>query len=155
METPFRFGLERVREIRAHDEEQAKEQFAASLSQRLRGEAMLRAAEDQLQSAQRVGGSGLAVTFDGPVSGDSLVARQAWVERLQRSRDDAAVRLQGLDIELERSRASLTDASRRREVLDQLKSRHREKHVRECERRESNAIDEMALNVHNRRRSAA
>jgi flagellar FliJ protein len=152
METPFRFGLERVREIRAHDEEQAKEQFAASLSQRLRGEAMLRAAEDQLRGAQR---PVVPTSFDGPVSGDSLVARQAWVERLQRTRDDAAVRLQGLDVELERSRESLTDASRRREVLDQLKSRHREKHVRECERRESNAIDEMALNVHNRRRSAA
>ena len=152
METPFRFGLERVREIRAHDEEQAKEQFAASLSQRLRGEAMLRAAEDELRDAQR---PVVPASFDTPVSGDTLVARQAWVERLQRTRDDAAVRLQGLNVELERSRESLTDASRRREVLDQLKSRHREKHVRECERRESNAIDEMALNVHNRRRSAA
>jgi flagellar protein FliJ len=152
METPFRFGLERVREIRAHDEEQAKEQFAASLSQRVRGEAMLRAAEDQLREAQR---PVVPASFDAPVSGDALVARQAWVERLQRTRDDAAVRLQGFTVELERSRESLTDASRRREVLDQLKSRHREKHVRECERRESNAIDEMALNVHNRRRSAA
>jgi flagellar protein FliJ len=155
METPFRFGLERVREIRAHDEEQAKEQFADSLSQRVRGEAMLRAAEDRLREAQRSDGTGLAGAFGGPISGDALVARQAWVERLERTRDDAAVRLQGLDMALARSRESLTDASRRREVLDQLKRRHREKHVRECERRESNAIDEMALNVHNRRRSAA
>ena len=152
METPFRFGLERVREIRAHDEEQAKEQFADSLSQRVRGEAMLRAAEERLRDAQR---PVVPASFGGPISGDALVARQAWVERLERTRDDAAVRLQGLDMALARSRESLTDASRRREVLDQLKSRHREKHVRECERRESNAIDEMALNVHNRRRSAA
>jgi flagellar FliJ protein len=152
METPFRFGLERVREIRAHDEEQAKEQFADSLSQRVRGEAMLRAAEERLRDAQR---PVLPASFGDPISGDALVARQAWVERLERTRDDAAVRLQGLDMALARSRESLTDASRRREVLDQLKSRHREKHVRECERRESNAIDEMALNVHNRRRSAA
>jgi flagellar protein FliJ len=149
METPFRFGLERVREIRAHDEEQAKEQFAASLSQRVRGEALLRAAEDQLRHAQR---PVVPTSFDGAVTGTSLVAHQAWVERLQRTRDDAAVRLQGLQVELERSRESLTDASRRREVLDQLKSRHREQHRRVCEQRESAALDEMALNVHARRR---
>jgi flagellar FliJ protein len=149
METPFRFGLERVREIRAHDEEQAKEQFANSLSQRVRGEAMLRAAEATLADAQR---PVVPISFDGPVTGDALVARQAWVERLERTRDDAAVTLQGLDAELQRSRTSLTDASRNREVLDQLKRRHREKHQRECERRESAALDEMALNVHVRRR---
>lgn len=149
METPFRFGLERMREIRAHDEEQAKEQFAASLSQRLRGEALLRAAEDQLRDARR---PVVPASFDVPVSGTSLVARQAWVERLERTRDDAALHLQGLDLELERSRASLTDAARRREVLDQLKSRHREQHRRACEQRENAALDEMALNVHARRR---
>jgi flagellar protein FliJ len=152
METPFRFGLERVREIRAHDEEQAKEQFAASLTQRVRGEAMLRAAEDRLRDAQR---PVVPASFDGPVTGSALVAHQAWVERLERTRDDAAVRLEGLQVELERSRESLTDASRRREVLDQLKSRHREAHRRESDRRETAALDEMAINIHTRRRSAA
>jgi flagellar FliJ protein len=148
METPFRFGLERVREIRAHDEEQAKERFAASLSQRLRGEAVLRAAEERLREAQR---PVVRSSFDGPVSGSSLVARQAWVERLQRTREDAALRLRGLDAELQRSRESLTDASRRREVLDQLKERQRDAHRRASARRESAALDEMALAVHARR----
>jgi flagellar FliJ protein len=153
METPFRFGLERVREIRAHDEDQAKEQFAATLSQRMRGEAMLRAAEDLLAAARR---PVLPESFDGPVTGDALVARQAWVERLERSRDDAAGQLRSLEIELQRSRDSLTDASRRREVLDQLKSRHRAAHRQASDRRENAALDEMALNVHARgRRSAA
>jgi flagellar FliJ protein len=151
METPFRFGLERVREIRAHDEDQAKEQFAASLNQRLRGEALLRAAEESLREAQR---PVVPTSFDAPVSGDELVARQAWVDRLRRSREDAALRLQGLDAELQRSRESLTDASRRREVLDQLKARQRDAHRRASERRESNALDEMALAVHARRRAS-
>ena len=151
METPFRFGLERVREIRAHDEEQAKEQFAATLNQRLRGEAVLRAAEERLHEAQR---PVLPESSGGPISGGSLVARQAWVERLQRSREDAALRLRGLEAELERKRASLTDASRRREVLDKLKDRQRDAHRQACERRESIALDEMALSVHVRRRAA-
>jgi flagellar FliJ protein len=148
MQTPFRFGLERVREIRAHDEEQAKEQFAATLNQRVRGEALLRAAEERLCEAQR------PAAPESPVSGSALVARQAWVERLERSREDAALKLQHLDVELEHKRASMTDASRRREVLDKLKDRQRDAHRQDCERRESAALDEMALTVHARRRPA-
>lgn len=151
METPFRFGLERVREIRAHDEDQAKEQFANSLSQRVRGEAMLRAAEATLADAQR---PVVPISFDGPVTGDALVARQAWVERLERTRADAEVRLRGLDAELEASRAGLTDASRKREVLDKLEQRQRAAHVADAQRREGAALDEMALGMHRRRLAA-
>ena len=42
----FKFGLERVRELRAHDEDRAKEAFAASLNERLKGAALLAAADD-------------------------------------------------------------------------------------------------------------
>jgi flagellar FliJ protein len=153
MSTPFRFGLQRVRDIRAHDEEQAKERFAHSLSQRLRGEAMLRAAEDQLRSAQDERPADVSAVGE-PVTGAALVSRQAWVDRLKRLRDDAAVQLRGLDGELQASRDSLTHASRRREVLDQLEARQREAHRRDAERREGAELDEMALRVHARGRAA-
>lgn len=145
----FTFGLQRVRDIRAHDEDQAKEQFAASLSQRVRAEAMLRAAEERLQEARTDAG-----TIAGPLTGSALVSRQAWVERLQRSRDEAAVEVTARDAALQRSRASLTDASRAREVLDQLKARQREAHRLEAARREGAELDEMALQVHARRTAA-
>jgi flagellar FliJ protein len=151
METPFRFGLERVRDLRVHDEERAKEQFAASLSQRLRGEALLRAAEERLRGA-RAGGIGRVGTGSAmPLSGADLVSRQAWVERLEHTKADAEVRLRGLDAELEQRRAGLTDASRRREVLDKLEERQRDAHRRDAARRESALLDEMALGVHRRR----
>lgn len=154
MSSPFRFGLERVREIRVHDEEQAKEQFAASLSERVRGEALLRAAEARLEQARvEQAPSGLAGTGE-TLTGTALVARQAWVERLERSRLDAEQQLRGLDAQLARSRASLTDASRRREVLDKLKDRQRDAHRRDAERREGAELDEMALRVHGRRAAA-
>jgi flagellar FliJ protein len=147
METPFRFGLERVRDLRVHHEERAKEAFAASLSQRLRGQAMLHAAEQLLHDARSA-----APGVDGaPLTGASLVSRQAWVDRLQRSRDDAAARLTGLDAALQSSRSTLTDASRAREVLDQLKARQREAHRLETERRQGAELDEMALRAYARR----
>jgi flagellar FliJ protein len=150
MSAPFRFGLQRVREIRAHDEDQAKERFAASLNQRVRGEAALRAAEDRLIEATQ---DGLAPAF-GPLTGASLMSRQAWVERLERSRDDAVVRMSGYDADLARSRESLTDASRAREVLDKLEQRQREEHRRAATRVENAELDEMGLRAFSRQRAA-
>jgi flagellar export protein FliJ len=64
------------------------------------------------------------------------------------------VQRHGLDSELQASRDSLTHASQRREVLDQLEARQREVHRRDAERREGAELDEMALRVHGRRRAA-
>jgi flagellar protein FliJ len=151
MSAPFRFGLERVREIRAHDEDQAKERFAASLNARLRGEAVLRAAEARLQEAR----SDAVTPGLGPLTGASLVSRQAWVERLEQSRADAQLRMANYDAELQARRDELRRASQAREVLDQLKTRQREQHRLAAERVEAAQLDEMALQMHARRSAAA
>ncbi len=150
MSAPFRFGLERVREIRAHDEDQAKERFAASLSARVRGEAVLRAAEARLRDAH----SGVTSPALGPLSGATLVARQAWVERLEHDRADAQLRMRSYEAQLQARRAELAKASQAREVLDQLKERRREEHRLASERAEAADLDEMALQMHARRAAA-
>lgn len=149
MSAPFRFGLERVREIRVHDEDQAKERFAASLSARVRGEAVLRAAEERLRDAQ----TGVTAAM-GPLSGATLVARQAWVERMEHDRADAQLRMRTYESELATRRTELAKASQAREVLDQLKERRREEHRLEAERAEAERLDEMALQMHARRSAA-
>ncbi|WCB91374.1 hypothetical protein DSM104299_00045 [Baekduia alba] len=151
MSAPFRFGLQRVREIRAHDEDQAKERFAASLNARVRGEATLRAAEDRLREAQ----SGAVSPTLGPLTGASLVSRQAWVERLEQSRADAQLRMANYEAELQQRRGELRQASQAREVLDQLEVRQREQHRLHADRVESAELDEMALQMHARRSAAA
>jgi flagellar FliJ protein len=151
MSAPFRFGLERVREIRVHDEDQAKERFAASLNARVRGEAVLHAAEDRLRQAQ----SGVAEPGLGPLTGASLVSRQAWVERLEQSRVDAQLRMANYEAELQARRDELRQASQAREVLDQLATRQREQHRLAAERVEAAQLDEMALQMHARRSAAA
>jgi flagellar FliJ protein len=150
MSRPFRFGLQRVREIRAHDEDQAKERFAASLNERVRGEAVLRAAEDRLRDAQ----AGPITQGLGPLTGAALVSRQAWVERLRNDRSDALLRMNSYDNELQRRRAELTDASRAREVLDKLETRQRDAHRAESARIENAELDEMGLRAHARRSAA-
>jgi flagellar protein FliJ len=151
MPARFRFGLERVREIRVHDEDQAKERFAASLNARVRGEAALRAAESRLRDAQH----GVIAQGLGPLTGASLVARQAWVERLEVSRDDAQLRMANYEADLRDKRVELQQASQAREVLDQLEVRQREQHRLETERVQAMELDEMALQMHARRSAAA
>jgi flagellar FliJ protein len=150
MSRPFRFGLQRVREIRAHDEDQAKERFAASLSERVRGEAVLRAAEQRLLDAQ----SGPISNGFGPLTGTSLVGRQAWVDRLRHDQADAQLRMNSYDNELQRRRVELTDASRAREVLDKLETRQREQHRLAADRVANAELDEMGIQAHARRSAA-
>lgn len=150
MSAPFRFGLQRVREIRAHDEDQAKERFAASLNARVRGEAVLRAAEDRLREAQ----GGVNTLGFGPLDGATLVARQAWVERMEHDRADARLRMTSYEADLQAKRGELAKASQAREVLDKLEERQREEHRLESERAEAGRLDEMALQMFSRRMAA-
>lgn len=148
MAARFQFGLERVRDLRAHTEEQAKEQFAASLSHRAHGEAMLRAAEHELEQART---RYAPAQPDQALTGSDLLAHQAFVERLERSRLDAIVELQQRDQHLADARARLAQATQEREVLDQLEDRQRAAHRYEAERQERAEIDDIAIQNHVRR----
>ena len=144
----FRFGLERVREIRAHHEDLAKEAFAASLTQRMRGAALLAAASDQLDAAhaaRRGDGQGASA------SGSDLVSMQAYLDRVEQSRRDAERELAQSEAALAERRRQLTEASRRRQALDRLKERRAAEHAAEAARREGIVLDEIAIAAHVRR----
>ncbi|HEX8085816.1 MAG TPA: flagellar export protein FliJ [Solirubrobacteraceae bacterium] len=147
----FRFGLERVREIRAHDEDRAKEAFAASLQERLRGAALLAAASEQVDAAHAARREGDAAEASGP----QLVSMQAYLDRVEQSRRDAERELQQSEHALAERRRALTEASRRRQALDRLKERRAAEHAAEAARREGNFLDEIATGAHVRRSSSA
>src|SRR5213080_405482 len=87
---PFAFRLERVRAVRERIEDQAKEELATSLSQRLKGETMLRAAVDELESARD---RRVEALTEGVATGSDLVAAQAYLEQAQRTREARALEL--------------------------------------------------------------
>jgi flagellar FliJ protein len=149
---PFTFRLERVRAVRERLEDQAKEHLATSLSQRLKGEAMLLAAGEELASARE---KRVEALTGGVASGDELVAAQAYLEQAQRTREARALELDRRDTEVAARREALTAAARERQVLERLKERRREDHVRESERRAGATLDELALGVHRRAQGRA
>ena len=144
----FAFSLERVREVRAHEEDVAREAFAASLSVRARGVALLADARARSEAARDE-----AVAEKAPRTGADLIAAQAWLERVHRSEEQAALELDRSDAELEQRRGELTTAGQRRQALERLKARQREAHRVKSARREAGILDEIALNGHIRRAS--
>jgi flagellar FliJ protein len=147
----FTFKLERVRALREQHEERAKEELAASLALRLKGEAMLTAASENVDAARNTAREAAA----GPVSGPDLQAAQAYLERVERERESAAIAMYRTDAEVEARRNLLQTAAREREVLERLKERKRAEHKREADRIEGAALDEMALGIHRRAKAAS
>jgi flagellar protein FliJ len=145
----FKFGLERVRELRAHDEDRAKEAFAASLNERLKGAALLAAADEKLGDAQAMQRTGAPTK-----SAQDLVAMQQWLEAVERSRADAELELERHDAELAARRHALTEARRRREALERLKEKRRAEHALAASRAEAAFLDEIALSQHVRKDAA-
>ncbi|MTD45485.1 flagellar export protein FliJ [Conexibacter sp. W3-3-2] len=150
MKERFDFGLERVRRVRVHDEDRAKEALAASLAHRERHEARLQAVAAQLESAR----------FAAPLAAEAAVdvaalrARQAYVERLERTRLVAALEVDRADAEVDARRTVVTAASRKREVLDRLRDRQAAAHRLEVARAEGVRLDEIALQGHLRAKAA-
>ncbi|WP_372791838.1 flagellar export protein FliJ [Paraconexibacter sp.] len=158
MKEQFDFGLERVRKVRAHAEDRAKEALAASIAHRLRGEATLQSVSEQIRTAQDSHREGL---FDGDagqtavIDPSALVRRQAYLERLERTRIVAALEVDRAEAEVDARRQVLTGASRKREVLDRLRDRQAATHALAWNRHQGAQLDEIALQAHIRGRAAA
>jgi len=146
----FTFRLERVRALRERAEEAAREELARELGHRVRGEALLREAAIAVTAARDAGRDAMLRG----ASGADLMAAQAWVERSERRKIDAATELDRRDAGVAASRAALVERARERETIERLKRRRRADHDTETLRRAQIALDEVALTVH-RRGSAA
>jgi flagellar FliJ protein len=146
---PFRFRLERVRELREHAEDRAREELASSLGAQLRGQAMLQAATEAVQGAHVATREGAQAAM----SAADLYSQQLYVERLERQRADAELALERASAEVDARRGALVEASRDREALERLKQRKRMEHTAYVQRLEGAFLDEIALTSYVRQAS--
>jgi flagellar protein FliJ len=153
VETPsFVFRLERIRSLRERAEERAREQLAHELRLRLRGEAMLLEATQASAAATQTGRD---LVTSPAASGLDLIAAQAYIERAERERREAALDLDRQDAEVAARRAQLQDRARERQVMDKLEERQRADHNAVWARKAQGALDEVALTMHRRNGQAA
>jgi flagellar protein FliJ len=138
----FRFRLERVRALRERKEDLAKQELAEAMNRLSDSEQRLREVDDRLAQAhagQRGAGS------EGTLSAEDLIANQAFVERVEQMRRNGVRELRRSASEVADRGAELRTAAREHQMLERLKERHRDAHVRELARREGETLDEIAL----------
>lgn len=139
----FRFRLERVRAVRERKEKLAQRELADALSRRSSSASELRSAEDRVEHAREQQRS--AATQRGVLTGDDLLARQAFLERSEAQHRLRERELRQREAEVAARDAELTTAATEHEMLNRLRDRHRSEHDREAARRESSLLDELAV----------
>ncbi len=147
----FRFRLERVRVVRERKEKLAQRELADAISRRSSTEADLRTTDAHLEHAhaeQRT-----VAAERGAVSVTDLLARQAFLERVEAQRRLRARELEQREAEVAERDAELATAASEHEMLNRLRERRRGEHDREAARRERNVLDEIAATRFRRSRS--
>jgi flagellar FliJ protein len=147
----FRFKLERVRAVRERAEQLAQQDLAEAISRRSDTEADLRAAEALLEQAHEQQRTGATIAES--IDPSELVARQAYVERIEAQRTNHAHDLEHRETEVAARDAQLTKAAGEREMLERLRERRRSEHEREATRREQGVLDEVAATSFERSRA--
>src|SRR5271155_2925497 len=139
----FRFRLERVRAVRERKERLAQRELADAISRRSSTVAELRTVDADLEHAraeQRTASAGAKA-----VSATDLLARQAFLERVEAQRRVRARELEQREAEVADRDAELTTAAGEHEMLNRLRDRRRGEHEREAARREQGILDEIAV----------
>jgi flagellar export protein FliJ len=120
----FIFRLEQVRALREQAERQAKEALARQLAVVARHESTLA----DVRQAVHTACVDAAPAPGQPVLPHDLQAHQAYVERLERDRGAAELRLAQEEREAEARRAVLDETARDREALERARVRAAEAH---------------------------
>lgn len=139
----FQFRLERVRSLRERRENLARQALADALTEMSCSRERLRSVDADLESArlrQRQSAGRPA-----PLSGAELQANQAFVERVEAQRREGLREVRRHEAQVADRDAALGRAAREREMLERLRERQLEAHRQESLRRESNALDEIAI----------
>jgi flagellar export protein FliJ len=138
----FRFRLERVRAVRERKEKLAQRELAEAISRRTSTVAELRTADADVEHAHAEQRS--VAVERGAVSATDLLARQAFLERVESQRHLRARELEQRDAEVAERDAELAAAASEHEMLNRLRERRLGEHDREATRREVGLLDEIA-----------
>jgi len=136
-----------VRALRERAEDAAKEAVAGALRARMDSERQLDAASERVALARDAQLDAASI----PVGAMDLIARQAYLERTERSQRASEEDLTCRQLALDERREELIEAARDHRALERLKEHRRSDHDRELARREGIELDEIAINAFRRR----
>jgi flagellar protein FliJ len=135
----FHFRLESVLTLRNWEEERARIAYGLALQQERKFAGQLRAAEARVEEDMAL----LRRGESDRVPAGERTSRWRHLLLLERERSDTAQKLQTARRIREQKMKLLIDAHRRVQVLDTLKTRQKQAHVAEAQRREERDLDEL------------
>lgn len=141
----YRFRLERVRALRERREDEAKQALAGAMMRRRQCQVELTAAEARIADARR------AQLEAGVTSPTELLARQAYLERVESAHRATLDDLRRHEDAVDGRRTALAKAAQDRQALERLKERGLAEHQVEVARVEQFTLDEIAINGYRRR----
>jgi flagellar export protein FliJ len=143
----FQFRLEPIRGLRRDAEQSVMKELAGELTVAEDLRSQLAGTEARLRAAQ--------APPQGALTAHELAARQHFVERLERERTEAHIRLRRQEAHVDQARLRLTEATKKRRMLDHVEGRRRAVHDAEALRVENDERQELALLSHMRSQGAA
>jgi flagellar FliJ protein len=141
----YKFRLERVRALRERREDAARMELAGAMMRRAECEEQLNEAAAEVARARG------AQVLVAPASAADLVARQAYLERMESAHRSTMENLRHHDAAVAGRRDALHQAARDRQALERLKAKGLAAHQREAARIEGITLDEIAINGYRRR----
>ncbi|MBE3577397.1 MAG: flagellar export protein FliJ [Limnochordales bacterium] len=147
----FAFRLERVLQLRKHEEEREKQRLAVLLAELQTARRRQAACERELAELEARFGRALARSSgDGELAVYELQLYRGRQELLRQNLTRAIAKVAEMQQRVDQQRALLLAAARRREVLVRLRKRKWEEFQREVLREEQKLLDEVASVWHYR-----
>ncbi len=137
---PFRFRLQSLLSLREREERKALEAFAASLREAELAESRLRATQARINDHWNAA----AETLRAGCAPAELQSWQSFGQILVREESRCRAAAVAASESASQARRGLMAARQRREVVESLKTRHRETHERESLHEEQTLLDDIA-----------
>jgi flagellar FliJ protein len=146
----FRFRLERVLSVRRHEEERDRIAFALATQRKELAERTLVDVRERISRAIE----NASVVASGRPTIEDFVRSHEYRLALLRKEEEAFRAVASMTAALDQARARLVEARRKRQVLERLREKSREKWRLEEESLEQNELDEIGLATHVRTRGS-
>ena len=133
---PFIFGLEKVLNLRKHDEDEAKIELGRAIS-------VLADLENRLIALAHERSRAAADQFNPANSAAMMQQYMFYITRLDSTKEQLLKEAAQAELKVEEAREAFIEASRERKVLDKLKEKRQKEHRKEMLAQEAKALDEI------------
>lgn len=143
----FTFNLEKVLALKTHVEEIAKIEYAKILQKKVAREQEIHLCHEAIERTENATSSYIE-SKNGNVDYGLISTNDMYIESLRKKIEENRLFIDGLRPELEESEIRLRKAMSERKMLERLKEKAYNTYVAECDREETEMLDEVSSNLY-------